>query len=158
MKIVKPLLFVLVVILTFSSCDKESIVQNGDDYFVVGSSHSSVAGHVNPTFLCNSKGAFRSNEYLRTKDLDSHTIELSAEAEAALKELVKSLPAELKNYPEDEKTFGCPGCADQPGYFVQFRIDNEVKTFIIDSYTSGFPDYLKVYAAKIQEVLPVLYK
>lgn len=70
------------------------------------------------------------------------------------KKVLDEFPDEL--LPDNGKTFGCNGCADQPVYYVELKKGGKVYFWNLDSVTDGFPQYVKDYSALLGEAMAQL--
>jgi len=126
-------LILLICLLALSSCENEDF-PTGSDTLLFGS----FAGHC----LGNCFTAFElDNSAVQSDDAEGHftfdqyefqaSRTLSKEAFTEARAISSSLPSELIN--TEKKSYGCPDCADQGGFFVIFTIDNEQQMIIIDT-------------------------
>ena len=68
------------------------------------------------------------------------------------KKLLDKFPQYLLFNPN--KTFGCPDCADQGGYYIEIKEKNgEVKNWHIDTDTSKQPAEIRAYIEDLRMLL-----
>jgi hypothetical protein len=79
---------------------------------------------------------------------------LSEDKYATAKAILDSLPTAL--FEEPSETIGCPDCADQGGYFIEWRTSGETQRWYLDANKNNLPEYLVSYAQQIDEVLAAL--
>ncbi len=68
----------------------------------------------------------------------------------------------LDNFPQDllqtnVETFGCPNCADQGGYYLEWQKGEVVRRWRIDTNESELPNYLVAYTRQVAQVLDALH-
>lgn len=146
------LVIACVLLLINLSCQKDGIDLNGEtDYIIFGSSYGFCVGECATTYLLKSDGLYKSTTYLKTGELNSFTEKLSVEKFSQVKGLEQKVPKEFLNENSEEKTFGCPDCADQGALFLEVaRRGHQNKRFTIDTRTDGLPDYVKSVAIHIK--------
>lgn len=57
--------------------------------------------------------------------------------------LIYNLPVALSNMPDT--SLGCPNCADQGGWYVEYRLNGRVKKYHLDNDTAALPANIKFY-------------
>ncbi|MDN5200173.1 hypothetical protein QQ008_02345 [Fulvivirgaceae bacterium BMA10] len=70
------------------------------------------------------------------------------------KELISNFPTSLIT--SSEKTFGCPDCADQGGFYIEVKYDGKIHKWNVDTSEDALPDYLVTYTRNINEVMKSL--
>ncbi|MEY4134257.1 MAG: hypothetical protein RL386_607 [Bacteroidota bacterium] len=55
-----------------------------------------------------------------------------------------------------DTTFGCPNCADQGGFLLQYAENGRIKTWRIDPVEENIPDYLHLFSEKLREKIDLL--
>ncbi|NER13162.1 hypothetical protein GWK08_06910 [Leptobacterium flavescens] len=97
----------------------------------------------------------RSVEYFNGDIAFNSPNELSAEDYQRIKSILGSIPPELVL--GNAKTFGCPNCADQGGFFVKLFINGKSKIYIIDtSDTADQSQAVISFKNRIREALQSL--
>ena len=69
----------------------------------------------------------------------------------AVKDLIEAIPNSLID--ADSQTFGCPDCADQGGYYLEYNTPTEVKAWFIDTNEDAIPEYLNDLTKILNEKL-----
>lgn len=69
-------------------------------------------------------------------------------------ELIAIFPSEL--FEENENYVGCPDCADQGGYYVEYQSTTKHAFWNIDKNKEAIPEYLHEFVDKISEKLTLL--
>lgn len=152
------LLFPVVVLLTvLAACDTDAF--NGKlgsgDYLVFGKYHGFCVGDCTVLYKLE-------NDQLYADDLD-HGIEqpipfmptpMDMAKHALAKHLLSAFPNALLN--TDKRTFGCPDCSDQGGYYVELKLDGEINIWNIDTFDADQSQIIIDYKQAIQEVLDQL--
>lgn len=70
--------------------------------------------------------------------------------------LLAAFPKQLLD--EKEETIGCPDCADQGGYYLEYSTGSAAHSWRLDTNTGALPEYLAAYAQLIEETLTKLEK
>ena len=82
-------------------------------------------------------------------------IELTPDKFEVAKDLVNFFPHQLINL--KDSTFGCPDCADQGGFVLQYETNADLQTWFIDRRKSHeVPDYLHGFMDKIDEKIDLI--
>ena len=71
-----------------------------------------------------------------------------------VKDLIDDFPADLLN--ETATTLGCPDCADQGGYYIEYGKDGNTQHWKIDTDRSNVPQYLHNFMDKIDEKIAII--
>lgn len=88
------------------------------------------------------------------KDIPFQDFPLSDEKLNLAKEVMDAFPNELLQ--ESESQIGCPDCADQGGYYLEWKENGERKVWRLDTNENALPRYLKPFVQKISEVIEEL--
>jgi hypothetical protein len=75
--------------------------------------------------------------------------------------LITKIPDELSNgtrgmtvlHDTVHRTFGCPDCGDQYGFFAEFKYNDTTRRFWIDTDTTYLPQYLLTFAHSMDSVI-----
>jgi hypothetical protein len=156
---INKIIVILVISLTFISCNKESsdldnLSQN--DYLIFGHFHGFCHGE-----RCNEIYQIKDTKvYEDTKDIyrslnDFNFIALGVEKYDSIKELSNAIPVGLWNE-ENEKVFGCPDCYDQGGYFIQISKNGQVKSWIFDKNLKDDPTYMHDFLNLVRDKIYLL--
>lgn len=82
-----------------------------------------------------------------TNTLSQHKYNLS-------QALTYNLPVALSNLPDT--TLGCPNCADQGGWYIEYRIAGKVKKYNLDNDTAALPATIKYYVLMMKNTVDSL--
>lgn len=69
-------------------------------------------------------------------------------------ELISIFPSQL--FDENENYIGCPDCADQGGYYVEYQSKTKHAFWNIDNNKDAIPEYLREFVDKLEEKLTLL--
>lgn len=163
MKIVfkKSILVLISILLLINlSCQKDELNLKGEtDYIIFGSEYRFCSDNCSIVYLLRSDGLYKSTEYLKTWKINSFNEKLDDTKFKQVMGLEGKIPLELLNEEEHEKTFGCPDCIDQGGYFLEIaRKGSPNKRFRIDTFTNVLPEYVKKIAAEIKASIEIAKK
>lgn len=67
---------------------------------------------------------------------------------AQVQHLLGMFPTELLS--ESDTVFGCPDCADQGGYYLEYRQGADRRFWIIDTYLGHVPTYLHPFLEEME--------
>jgi len=153
MEKIKFLVFSLTILL-ISSCSKDEIKLNQDNFLIFGHFHGECIGEkCVETFKLT-------NEKLFEDTVDSYSktsfnfIEIGSDKFEEVQDLADYFPTELLS--ETESTIGCPDCLDQGGIFIQYSKNGNVQSWKIDQLKNAVPDYLHEFMAKVNEKISLI--
>lgn len=137
------LLFILgLSLFLFSGCEKG--IFNKEKTLIFGKFHGFCVGEsCNEIYKLTSKNLYEDtkNKYITEENFKFEIAE----------HLLTEIPEELLDL--ENETIGCPDCADQGGYYIQFTDKEGTKTFKIDTFRDNVPMYLHGYIDQIDFVL-----
>lgn len=81
---------------------------------------------------------------------------MSEKAYQIAERLLADFPQELMKEPEE--VIGCPDCADQGGYYLEWRSGDVTRRWRLDTNQTALPAYLAAYTKRIESVLNSLPK
>lgn len=84
------------------------------------------------------------------------TVPLSENAYKTAARLLADFPQELMK--ESQEVIGCPDCADQGGYYLEWRSGDVIRRWRLDTNHGDLPSYLATYTKRIESVLGALAK
>ena len=156
-----PLILILLTTLfLFNSCDKDDdcqVVSEENIELIFGTDYGFCVENCTQLFLLK-------NDSLYADDIDKGVPAeipfLATPMPAEKYEIAKILiandvfPAALLNETNDR--IGCPDCADQGGYYIEWRSTTERKKYFIDTNEEALSEYLKPYVQKVREVMEKL--
>lgn len=154
MKTGKILLILGLSFILFSGCEKG--IFDKQETLIFGKFHGFCIGqNCNDIYKLTSKNLFEDtkNEYIYKEDFKFE--KLSKSKFEVAEHLLNEIPQELLEM--ESETIGCPDCADQGGYFIQYTDKEGTKTYKIDTFREKIPLYLHDYLNQIDFVLTELY-
>jgi hypothetical protein len=138
----KNIFLFLIVIGTFTSCDKDgdNITINEQNFLIFGHFYGMCAGEgcVETYKLTDVKLYEDIVDDYSGQNLDF--VELNNEQFELVNDLADFFPVQLLN--ESDAVFGCPDCADGGGLFIQFSDNGVLKSWRIDQVQNNVPNYL----------------
>ena len=138
----KYIFLFLIVIGTFTSCDKDgdNITINEQNFLIFGHFYGMCAGEgcVETYKLTDVKLYEDIVDDYSGQNLDF--VELNNEQFELVNDLADFFPVQLLN--ESDAVFGCPDCADGGGLFIQFSDNGVLKSWRIDQVQNNVPTYL----------------
>ena len=138
----KNIFLFLIVIGTFTSCDKDgdNITINEQNFLIFGHFYGMCAGEgcVETYKLTDVKLYEDIVDDYSGQNLDF--VELNNEQFELVNDLADFFPVQLLN--ESDAVFGCPDCADGGGLFIQFSDNGVLKSWRIDQVQNNVPTYL----------------
>lgn len=84
----------------------------------------------------------------------SNFVALDDAAFNKVRDLREAFPMELLN--EKESILGCPDCADQGGYYIEYKSLNEHRFWIIDTSKDQIPSYLHPFVDLVRAKIELL--
>ena len=138
----KNIFLFLIVIGTFTSCDKDgdNITINEQNFLIFGHFYGMCAGEgCVETYKLTDVKLYEDivddyyGQNLDFVELDNNLFEL-------VNDLADFFPVQLLN--ESDAVFGCPDCADGGGLFIQFSDNGVLKSWRIDQVQNNVPNYL----------------
>jgi len=147
-------LILLIAIAMTTSCNKEGITLNEQNYLVFGHFYGMCAGEgcVETYKLTNMKLYEDliddySGQNLEFVELDNETFE-------HVSDLVDFFPNQLLS--ESDTVFGCPDCADGGGLYIQYSDNGNLKSWRIDQMQENVPSYLHSFMAHVNEAIVLI--
>ncbi len=135
-----------------TQCSKEHL---NSDYMIFGHAYGFCRGEDCVELFKLESGQLygdRADQYPGLDDVyDGHFIVLSEEKYNKAKDLIEKFPQQL--FEEEEKRIGCPDCADQGGYYVEYGIGSQVGFWFIDTSQNSIPEYLRNFTQELANVL-----
>ncbi|MGB0885408.1 MAG: hypothetical protein ACPGR5_03205 [Chitinophagales bacterium] len=148
----KNILFIVALLITFSSCKKDIEIEKGD-YLSFGSFHGECLGSdCVKTYRLEENKLYEDPNKLNGTKIG--LIKLSDEEFNQVKDLIDYIPKEL--FKKESETFGCPDCVGQGGYYVHYFIDGKRGIFRLDTDIDALPNFVQDFAKKIKEKLELL--
>ena len=139
----------------FSSCSKEKLDLGEVDYLIFGHYYGMCQGEgCVETFKITRDQLFEdtNDPYAGGGDFDFQPLEI--EKFEQVKDLVEFFPEKLWN--SEEKTFGCPDCADGGGLYIELSGNGRVKSWRIDQSKRNVPEYLHNFMEKVNEKISLI--
>lgn len=137
------LLFILgLSLFLFSGCEKG--IFNKEKTLIFGKFHGFCVGEsCNEIYKLTSKNLYEDtkNKYITEENFKFEIAE----------HLLTEIPEELLDL--ENETIGCPDCADQGGYYIQFTDKEGTKTFKIDTFRDNVPSNLHSFLDEIETIL-----
>lgn len=149
----KSIFYTAVTLLFVFSCKKEK--DNSIDNLVFGDAYGFCAGDC-ATFYQLKGGSLYPDDidrYSGNEVLFKSTA-LPADKYQMAKVLLENFPEYLLNNPDT--VFGCPDCADQGGYYLQYTRNGTTLKWSIDTNPTSQPEAIRSYVEKLQSVLTQL--
>lgn len=87
-------------------------------------------------------------------DIKFKTAPLPSEKYQIAKVLLAEFPFQILD--ENKERFGCPDCADQGAFYLEYRFGETVRRWYIDTNDDAVPAYLAAYTDRIAEVMQAL--
>ena len=147
----KNIFLFLIVIGTFTSCDKDgdNITINEQNFLIFGHFYGMCAGEgcVETYKLTDVKLYEDIVDDYSGQNLDF--VELNNEQFELVNDLADFFPVQLLN--ESDAVFGCPDCADGGGLFIQFSDNGVLKSWRIDQVQNNVPNYLHDFIDQVNE-------
>ena len=130
----------LIVIGALTSCNKDNITINEQNFFIFGHFYGECFGEgcVETYKLTDVKLYEDIVDDYSGQNLDF--VELNNEQFELVNDLADFFPVQLLN--ESDAVFGCPDCADGGGLFIQYSDNGVLKSWRIDQVQNNVPTYL----------------
>ena len=144
----KLLLILLCLPIIFTSCKKEEVEINNNEYLIFGHFYGMCGGEdCIETFKLTDEKLYEdlNDNYSGTEPFNF--VILGDEKYNEAKDLISFFPSQLLN--ENDITFGCPDCVDQGGLFIGYKKDGELKKWRIDQNKNQVPNYLHNFMDKV---------
>ncbi len=154
----KYLILALAVFLVLSSCTKDPIRLEEEQFLIFGTYSSFCLGNCTSLFKLENGQVFADDlsVFYPGEELKFEEVALSdAKYQLSIKAF-EDLPENL--LAGNEKSFGCPGCLDQDVIFLRYYDGMEVREWQLDTDPDVLPDYLKDYSQEIVEIVKALLK
>ena len=147
-------LTLLIAIAMTTSCDKDCITLNEQNYLVFGHFYGMCAGEgcVEIYKLTDVKLYEDLIDDYSGQNLDF--VELDNELFEQVSDLVDFFPNQLLS--ENETVFGCPDCADGGGLYIQYSDNGNLKSWRIDQMQENVPSYLHSFMDQVNEAIVLI--
>ena len=136
------------------SCNSDDDTIENQDFLVFGHFYGFCGGE-------NCIETFKLTDTVLFEDtVDDYTrksmnfIALDNEKFEQVKNLTDSFPDQLLN--ENERSFGCPDCADGGGLFIQISKNGVLKSWVIDQDKDQVPAYLHSFIDKVNQKIVLI--
>ena len=145
------LLFILgLSLFLFSGCEKG--IFNKEKTLIFGKFHGFCVGEsCNEIYKLTSKNLYEDTKKKYITEENFKFEKLSKSKFEIAEHLLNEIPEELLDL--ENETIGCPDCADQGGYYIQFTEKEGTKTYKIDTFRDNVPMYLHGYLDQIDFIL-----
>ena len=147
-------LTLLIAIAMTTSCNKDCITLNEQNYLVFGHFYGMCAGE-------GCVETYKLTDMKLYEDLiDDYSgqnlefVELENETFAQVNDLVDFFPNQLLS--EEETVFGCPDCSDGGGLFIQYSDNGNLKSWRIDQFQNNVPSYLHAFIDQVNEAIVLI--
>ena len=147
-------LTLLIAIAMTTSCNKDCITLNEQNYLVFGHFYGMCAGE-------GCVETYKLTDMKLYEDLiDDYSgqnlefVELENETFAQVSDLVDFFPNQLLS--EEETVFGCPDCSDGGGLFIQYSDNGNLKSWRIDQFQNNVPSYLHAFIDQVNEAIALI--
>ena len=144
----------LIAIAMTTSCNKDCITLNEQNYLVFGHFYGMCAGE-------GCVETYKLTDMKLYEDLiDDYSgqnlefVELENETFAQVNDLVDFFPNQLLS--EEETVFGCPDCSDGGGLFIQYSDNGNLKSWRIDQFQNNVPSYLHAFIDQVNEAIVLI--
>ena len=150
------ILILLFLLALLTSCTKDDdITIDANSYLIFGHFYGECLGEgCVETFKLTDTKLFEDTNDNYSGTGDFNFVELSNDQFDLVKNLPDFFPSNLLN--ENDKTFGCPDCADQGGIFIQYVKGNSIKSWRIDQSKGQVPSYLHSFMDQINEKIGLI--
>ena len=147
-------LTLLIAVAMTTSCNKDCITLNEQNYLVFGHFYGMCAGE-------GCVETYKLTDMKLYEDLiDDYSgqnlefVELENETFAQVSDLVDFFPNQLLS--EEETVFGCPDCSDGGGLFIQYSDNGNLKSWRIDQFQINVPSYLHAFIDQVNEAIVLI--
>jgi hypothetical protein len=147
-------LTLLIAIAMTTSCNKDCITLNEQNYLVFGHFYGMCAGEgCVETYKLTDMKLYEdliddySGQNLEFVELENETFE-------QVSDLVDFFPNQLLS--EEETVFGCPDCSDGGGLFIQYSDNGNLKSWRIDQMQENVPSYLHSFMDQVNEAIVLI--
>ncbi len=147
-------LTLLIAIAMTTSCNKDCITLNEQNYLVFGHFYGMCAGEgCVETYKLTDMKLYEdliddySGQNLEFVELENETFE-------QVSDLVDFFPNQLLS--EEETVFGCPDCSDGGGLFIQYSDNGNLKSWRIDQFQNNVPSYLHAFIDQVNEAIALI--
>tara|TARA_R110002049_G_scaffold37208_1_gene117452 strand:+ start:20682 stop:21146 length:465 start_codon:yes stop_codon:yes gene_type:complete len=152
----KPILILLLSILTYSCNSDDDASLNEDDYLIFGHFYGFCVGeNCIETFKLTHDKLYEDSQDNYSHETFSFEVLGNDKFEQA-KDLIDYFPTKLLS--EKETTIGCPDCADGGGIYIEYSKDGIVKSWRIDQMKNNIPNYLHDFMDKVNEKISLINK
>ena len=147
-------LTLLIAIAMTTSCNKDCITLNEQNYLVFGHFYGMCAGEgCVETYKLTDMKLYEdliddySGQNLEFVELENETFE-------QVSDLVDFFPNQLLS--EEETVFDCPDCSDGGGLFIQYSDNGNLKSWRIDQFQNNVPSYLHSFMNHVNEAIVLI--
>ena len=144
----------LIAIAMTTSCNKDCITLNEQNYLVFGHFYGMCAGE-------GCVETYKLTDMKLYEDLiDDYSgqnfefVELENETFEQVSDLVDFFQNQLLS--EEETVFGCPDCSDGGGLFIQYSDNGNLKSWRIDQFQNNVPSYLHAFIDQVNEAIALI--
>ena len=146
-------------LLAVPACNKDSLGFDGhldkDDYLIFGIYHGECLGDCLRLFKLENGQLFADDrDWGFERPIPFMTTPLDESAYHLAEPLFTGFPEALLE--SDQRTYGCPDCADQGGYYLELRDGGKVNIWHIDTRDEDQGPDILGYKAALQDVLDQL--
>ncbi len=150
------ILLLLIIPLTFTSCEK---LRSPKDYLVFGTFYGFCHGEMCTELFKLQDGVLYEDQkdgYPNYQEdfYDGDFKKLDGSDYEIAKHMLDDFP--LKLLDETDVLFGCPDCADQGGFYLEYKVDGVHKYFVLDQFKDNVPAYARSYLDEVNRVVQEL--
>lgn len=149
------LIFSLAVVLSVLACKKTDngpTIATDVEQIIFGVGYAECFGDCSRNFRLTTTQLFADNcDYCPFTNIDFQTTPLADEKFQIAKPLFDALPAMLLN--TAEAVYGCPGCSDEGGYYLEITKDGEKHVYQWSAFFDEVPDEVRPYFEKVGQTL-----
>jgi len=144
----KRFLILIVVLISISGCKKAEKT----DYLIFGKFYGFCVSDCITLYKVTNKNLYleKPSDYLENEIYKGNFSNKINNKLSIAKPLLDMVPTKLL---DEELFIGCPDCADQGGYFIQYEKDGEEYYFKIDTFKDNVPDYLHDFLNEVDAVM-----
>lgn len=137
------------------ACKKDLLINLDPDTFIFGKACGECSGNCAIFYKIEDGKIFSDlNDFYYAQELKFSDTSLLDESYQSAKSLLEEFPEYFIENPD--KTFGCPDCADQCGFYI-ISYKNGKKTYWnIDTFKSNQPAEIQSYVDKMENIIDQL--